>query len=123
MSEAPAYRRGDVVLAMIPFVGDTSQAKARPVVVIQNDIGNRFSPNLIIATISSQIPRRRYPTNVIVRLGSTEAAGTGLDRDSVVQAEVIHTVPKSAIVRRLGRFSDTAMEAIDRSVRVSLDLP
>ncbi len=122
MSEAPAYRRGDVVLAVIPFVSDTSQGKARPVVIIQNDVGNRFSPNLIIATISSQIPRRPYPTNVIVRLGSAEATGTGLDRDSVVQTEVIHTVPKSAIVRRLGQFESAVMQAIDRSVKVSLGL-
>lgn len=89
---------------------------------MQNDVGNRFSPNLIVAAISSQLPRRPYPTSLIVRRGSPEAAGTGLDRDSVVQTEVLLTLPKNVVVGRLGRFSDQAQAQIDECLRISLGL-
>src|SRR5713226_5859567 len=58
MSEERPYRRGDVLLVALPLVSDPAQRKIRPVVVIQNNVGNRFSPNLIVAAISSQIPPR-----------------------------------------------------------------
>ena len=122
MSDGQTIRRGDVVLVTLPYVTDPARSKARPAVIVQNDIGNRFSPNLIVAAISSQLPRRGYPTNLIVRLGSPEAEGTGLDRDSVVQAEVILTIPKTGVPARLGRFGDAAIEAIDQCLKVSLAL-
>src|SRR5205823_9725039 len=105
MTEGYGYRRGDVLLALVSLVTDSDVRKARPVVVIQNDVGNRFSPNLIVAAITSQLPSRDYPTNLVIRRGSPLGAGAGLDRDSNVQAEVIVTIAKSAVVRRLGSFS------------------
>jgi mRNA interferase MazF len=122
MSEGPAFRRGDVILVAAPFVSDRARGKVRPAVVVQNDVGNRFSPNLIVAAISSQLPSRAYPTDVIIRHGSPEATGTGLDRDSVVQAEVILTIPKAAAVRRIGRFEPAVMRSVDRCLKVSLGL-
>ena len=122
MRDQSQHRRGDVVLVDLPFVTDPAERKPRPSVIIQNDIGNRFSPNLIVAAISSQLPARSYPTNVILRLGSPEAEGAGLDRDSVVQAEVILTVPKPAVMRLLGRLNPSAMSAVDDCVRVNLGL-
>jgi mRNA interferase MazF len=122
MNESQTYRHGDIVMVSFPFVSDPAQAKVRPAVILQNDVGNRFSPNLIVAAISSQIPAREYPTNLIVQAGSPEAAGTGLNRDSVVHAEIILTIPKASVARKLGKFSDEAMAAIDTCVRVSLGL-
>lgn len=122
MSEGQPFRRGDVVLASLPFPSDTATAKVRPAVIVQNDVGNRFSPNLIVAAISSQLPSRQYPTNVIVLRNSPESQGTGLDRDSTVQAEVIFTVSKANVVRTIGRFPEAAMRAIDGTLRVSLGL-
>ncbi len=90
--------------------------------IVQNDVGNRFSPNLIVAAISSQLPSRQYPTNLIIRHDSLEAEGTGLNRDSAVQSEVILTIPKASVARRLGRFNEVAMQAIDQCLRVSLGL-
>jgi len=75
-----------------------------------------------VAAISSQLPRREYPTNIILRHNALEAECTGLDRDSVVQAEVILTIPKARVARRLGRFNDTAMRAVDQCLKVSLGL-
>lgn len=121
--QTSAFRRGDVVLVSFPYVTDPTQSKVRPAVVIQNDVGNRFSPNLIVASISSQLPKREYPTNLIVRVSAPEAAGTGLDRDSVLQAEIILTVPKASVVRRLGGLPAVTLQEFDRCLVVSLGLP
>jgi mRNA interferase MazF len=122
MTEQSPFSRGDVVLANLPFVSDFSEQKVRPAVILQNDVGNRFSPNLIVAAISSQPPGRQFPTNLVLRRGSPEADGAGLDFDSVVQAEIILTVPKRAAIRLLGRLNPRAMRAVDDCVRVSLGL-
>ena len=122
MADARELRRGDVVLATIRFPSAPQQEKIRPVVVVQNDVGNRFSPNVIVAAISSQLPSRTYPTSLIVREGSEIHVGTGLDRDSVVQAENIATISKRAISQRIGQFSELAMHQIDACLRVSLAL-
>ena len=122
MIDAGLMRRGDVVLASMHFPSDPEESKVRPVVIIQNDVGNRFSPNVIVATISSQLPSRQYPTNLVVRRGSDVHAGTGLDRDSVVEAENIATLSKTDISQRLGRFGEGAMRQIDACLRVSLGL-
>ena len=122
MTEARPFRRGDIVLVVSPFITDPSIRKTRPAVIVQNDVGNRFSPNLIVAAISTQIPTRRYPTNRVVRHGSREWEGTGLDRDSAVQTENILTIPKATVIQRLGRFSEGTMGDIDACLRVSLGL-
>jgi len=122
MNEIMEFRRGDIVFIPFPYITNFSKTRERPVVVIQNDIGNRFSPNLIVAAISSQIPSREYPIHFLVRQDSPEAEGTGLRRDSIVQTEIILTVPKTSVTKRLGRFNDAAMSAIDRCIRISLAL-
>ncbi len=72
--------------------------------------------------VAGQLPRQLDPTNLIVLRDSPESAGTGLDRDSVVQAESIVTLTKASVIRRLGRFNDETIQAIDQCVRVSLGL-
>lgn len=122
MTAGEGLRRGDVVLADLPFMSEPSEQKLRPAVIVQNDIGNRFSPNVIVAPISSHLPSRSYPTNLIVRLGADLHAGSGLDRDSVVQAESLATLGKQSISRRIGHFGDGAMRLIDECLLVSLGL-
>lgn len=122
MNETLEFHRGDVVLIQFPFITDISKKKERPAVVIQNDMGNRFGSNLIVAAISSQIPGRKYPFHFWIQLGSPEADGTGIERDSIVHAEIIMTVPKTSVIRHLGRFGETAMQAIDECIKVSLAL-
>lgn len=122
MTDRREIRRGDVVLATIRFPSAPEESKVHPVVVVQNDVGNRFSPNVIVAALSSQLPSRPYPTNLIVRRGSEIHAGTGLDRDSVVQTENIATLSKRAISQRIGRFGDEGLRAIDQCLLVSLGL-
>ena len=122
MTDELAFRRGDVLLVPFPFITDFAQSKLRPVLVIQNDVGNRFSPNLIVAAISSKIPDRKYPTSNIIRRGTPEAQRAGLEHDSVMLGSVILTIPKASIVRRLGHLSPAAMQAVDDCLRVSLAL-
>ena len=116
------YRRGDVVLLPFPFISDLSRTKDRPALVVQNDVGNRFSPNLIVAAISSRLPKRAYPTVYMIRAGSIEARNAGLIRDSAVDASVVLTIPKTRVRQRLGRLSDQAMQEVDQCLRVSLAL-
>jgi len=122
MSNPQVFRRGDVVLVSFPFVTDPSRVKRRPAVIVQNDIGNRFSPNLIVAGITSQLPRSRYPTDFWVDADSQEGRAAGLDRAAVVKADTILTVPKASVTRHLGRFSEEAIAAIDGCLKVSLAL-
>jgi mRNA interferase MazF len=122
MNETRVFRRGDVVLTHFPYITEPSAFKERPAVIIQNDMGNRFSANVIVASISSKVPDRKYPFHFWVRIGSPEAKGTGIERDSVVQAENILTISKSNIIKHIGRFSDKAMRQIDECLRVSLGL-
>lgn len=122
MISQPEFRRGDVVLVDFPYVTEPGVSKLRPAVIVQNDTGNRFSPNLIVIPVSSRLPQRPYPTNVVLRHGSPEAQGTGLDRDSTVQAEVILTIPKTSVEHHLGRLSPGAAAALDRALKVSLGL-
>lgn len=111
--------RGDVVLVPFPFpfITDFGQSKPCPALVIQNDVGNRFSPNLIVAAISSKAPARDYPTNHRLRAGTA-----GLDRDSAALGSVILTIPQSSVLKRLGRLDEADMQAVDACLRVSLAL-
>jgi mRNA interferase MazF len=117
MTDAAPLRRGDVVLLPMPLVTDLAQHKMRPAVVVQNDVGNRFSANVIVVPISSRVPERDYPVNHRLSVGTA-----GLDRPSVILAGTILTVPQSLIVRRLGALPATDLLALDRCLRVSLGL-
>lgn len=116
------YRRGDVVLIAFPYIQDFTRSKARPAVVIQNDVGNAHSENLILASVSSQVPERDYPVHYRVYAGSKIAKEAGLSSDCVVKAETIITIPKARVIDKLGHFPLEAMAEIDRCLRVSLDL-
>ena len=122
MSDSIAYGRGDVVLVPFPFVTDFTKAKARPAIVIQNDIANRFSPNLILGLVSSTIPRKSYPFHYRIPGESELAAQAGLDRDSIVKTEVIIIIPKSSILKKVGSLPAEAMHDVDACLRLSLSL-
>lgn len=117
MNETRSFRRGDVILVPFPFITDFSQSKPRPALIVQNDVGNRYSPNLIVAAISSKVPDKDYPTNHHLRAGTA-----GLDRDSVVLTSVILTIPKSSALKRLGHLDEADVQAVDACLRVSLAL-
>lgn len=111
------YLRGDIYYAdMEPHIG-SEQGGTRPVVVLQNDVGNRYAPTLIVATVTSRTEKKRYqPTHVLI------AHNTAFEKPSVVQLEQIFTIDKSRIQRFLGRLTQNEMQEIEKGVVSSLAL-
>jgi mRNA interferase MazF len=99
-----------------PVIG-SEQGSRRPVLVIQNDVGNQYSPTTIIAAISSQLSPKIYPTEVRVKTGSG-----GLSKDSTVLLNQIKTIDKSRLENRIGQLNSTVMERVDESIKISLGL-
>ena len=111
------YLRGDIYYAdMEPHIG-SEQGSTRPVMVLQNDVGNRYAPTLIVATVTSRTEKKRYqPTHVLI------AHNTAFEKPSVVQLEQIFTIDKSRVQRFLGRLTQDEMQEIEKGVVSSLDL-
>ncbi len=110
-------KRGDIFYADLSPVVGSEQGGVRPVLVIQNDIGNKYSPTIIIAAITSQINKAKLPTHV-------EIAGQeyGLPKDSVVLLEQIRTIDKKRIREKIGRFDEEMMKYVDDALKISVGL-
>lgn len=115
-------RRGDVVLVPFPYVTDFRKAKTRPALVIQNDIGNRFGGSVIVALISSSLPAKAYPMHCPIPYPSAAARAAGLRQSSIVKMESIVTLPKRAILRKLGSLASETLHEADRALAFSLAL-
>ena len=110
-------KRGEVYLVDFdPTVGAELQ-KTRRAVILQNDIGNRFSPITIVAGITSRVGDRLYPTEVII--APTEG---GLGRQSVLLLNQIRSIDRARLVKRLGRLRRETMFKVDRALQISLGL-
>ena len=92
--------------------------KTRPALVIQNDLGNRYSSITIVASITSRIAPKPYPVEVVVEPGSS----TGLSVRSSIRLDQIRSVDKSRLVKRLGRLDVATMELVDQALKISLGL-
>lgn len=112
----PRFRRGDIwTVDLEPVVG-SEQGKARPALIIQNDIGNLYSPVLIVATLTSG-ENAHYDVEVEVK-----APEGGLHHDSLVLLNQIRTVDKRRMGRYWGRLSTATMERVDDAIKISLGL-
>lgn len=109
-------RRGDVFTVDLEPVRGSEQGKRYPAVVIQNDLGNRYSPTLIVAAITSTL-RPDFDVNVVV-----QAPEGGLQNDSTVLLNQIRTVDRSRLGRYWGRLTPATMARIDRALLISLGL-
>lgn len=109
-------RRGDIYTVDLEPVRGAEQGKARPAVIIQNDIGNRYSPTVIVAAITSAL-RPNFDVNVIVH-----APEGGLAHDSTVLLNQIRTVDRSRLGRYWGRIAPETMARIDQALLISLGL-
>ena len=110
-------RRGDIVLARLEPVWGAEQGGTRPVLIIQNDISNRYSPTTIIAPITSKIYTKEYPTNVFMAKKDSK-----LDKDSTILLNQIRTIDISRIIRRISSLDSSLMRKIDVALKVSLSL-
>ena len=110
-------KRGDVFFADLSPVVGSEQGGTRPVLVIQNDIGNRFSPTIIIAAITAQIQKAKLPTHVEIN-----ASKYGFERDSVILLEQLRTIDKSRLTDKITQLDDVLMEEVDEALEISLGL-
>lgn len=110
-------RRGDIYYADLSPVVGSEQGGIRPVLIVQNDVGNRFSPTVIAAAITSQKDKARLPTHI--QLNST---GSGLAKDSIVLLEQIRTIDKKRLKEHMGRLDEPSMERINQALQISFGL-
>ena len=110
-------RRGDIYYADLSPVVGSEQGGVRPVLIVQNDMGNRFSPTVIAAAITSQKDKARLPTHI--QLNST---GSGLARDSIVLLEQIRTIDKKRLKEHMGRLDEHSMNRVDQALQISFGL-
>jgi len=110
-------KRGDVFYADLSPVIGSEQGGVRPVLVVQNDVGNKYSPTIIISAITSQINKAKLPTHVEI-----SAADFGLNKDSVVLLEQIRTVDKRRLRDKIGHFDDELMEKVNEGLLISFGL-
>ncbi|MEK8131060.1 type II toxin-antitoxin system PemK/MazF family toxin [Paenibacillus filicis] len=110
-------KRGDVFFADLSPVVGSEQGGIRPVLIIQNDIGNRFSPTVIVAAITAQIQKAKLPTHVEI-----DAEAHGFDRDSVILLEQIRTIDKQRLTDKITHLDDETMRKVDDALQISVGL-
>ena len=110
-------QRGEVYFADLSPVVGSEQGGVRPVLVIQNDIGNRFSPTVIVAAITAQIQKAKLPTHVEIK-----ADKHGLERDSVILLEQIRTLDKQRLTDKITKLDSDTMKKINHALEISLGL-
>lgn len=110
-------RRGDIFFADLSPVVGSEQGGTRPVLILQNDIGNQYSPTTIVAAITSQIDKAKLPTHVEMLAGDG-----GLERDSVILLEQIRTIDKSRLMEKVATLNEDLMKKVNQAVEISLGL-
>lgn len=110
-------KRGDIYYADLSPVVGSEQGGIRPVLVIQNDIGNKYSPTVIAAAITSQINKAKMPTHI-----ELAAKDYGLNKDSVILLEQIRTIDKRRLREKIGRIGDGLMASVNNALSISFGL-
>lgn len=110
-------KKGDIFFADLSPVIGSEQGGVRPVIVIQNDVGNKYSPTVIVAAITSQINKAKLPTHVEIKAGDH-----GLNKDSVILLEQLRTVDKRRLKERIGRMEAEAMKKVNEALVISLGI-
>lgn len=111
-------KRGDIYYADLSPVVGSEQGGVRPVLIVQNDTGNRHSPTVIAAAITSQTGKARLPTHI-----SLAALSCGLPKDSVILLEQIRTLDKRRLREHMGRLDEDIMQQVNGAIAVSFGLP
>jgi mRNA interferase MazF len=111
-------KRGDVCLvAFDPTIGYEIK-KTRPALVIQNDVGNQFSPLTIVAAITSKVSAEPFPVEVVME----PTVANGLSRQSAIRLDQIRTIDRSRVIKRLGAIDTVSMRKVDQAIKISLGL-
>lgn len=110
-------RRGDIFFADLSPVIGSEQGGTRPVLILQNDIGNQYSPTTIVAAITSQITKAKLPTHI-----EMVALPNGLEKDSVILLEQLRTIDKSRLLEKVTSLSEEMMVKVNKAIEISLGL-
>ena len=110
-------KRGEIYYADLSPVIGSEQGGIRPVLIVQNDVGNRYSPTVIAAAITSQRDKTNLPTHIKVN-----ADNCGLAKDSIVLLEQVRTIDKQRLKERMGRLDISSMDLVDQALSVSFGL-
>ncbi len=110
-------KRGEIYYADLSPVVGSEQGGIRPVLVVQNDVGNKYSPTVIAAAITSRINKAKMPTHI--ELAADEY---GLNKDSVVLLEQIRTIDKRRLREKIGKLDNSMMGMVDKALFVSFGL-
>lgn len=109
--------RGDIFYANLNPVIGSEQGGVRPVLILQNDIGNKYSPTTIVAAITSKIKKAKLPTHV-----ELDSSSFDLEKDSVILLEQVRTIDKRRLKEKVAHLDDETMEKIDQALQISLGL-
>ncbi len=110
-------KRGDMYYADLSPVVGSEQGGVRPVLIVQNDIGNKYSPTVIASAITSQINKAKLPTHIEIN-----ANEYGLQKDSVILLEQIRTIDKKRLKEKIGRLDNGLMIKVDEALGISFGL-
>jgi mRNA interferase MazF len=112
-----SVKRGDIYYADLSPVVGSEQGGLRPVLIIQNDVGNRYSPTVIAAAITSRMGKTRLPTHIDIY-----ADKVGLSKDSVILLEQVRTLDKQRLKEKMGHLDDRLMNEVNNAIAVSFGL-
>lgn len=110
-------KRGDIFYADLSPVVGSEQGGTRPVLVVQNDVGNKYSPTVIAAAITSKINKAKLPTHIEI-----DAARYGLSKDSVILLEQVRTIDKKRLREKIGRLDEVQMIKVNDALSISFGL-
>ena len=112
-----SVKRGEIYYADLSPVVGSEQGGIRPVLIVQNDVGNRHSPTVIAAAITRRLDKAKLPTHI-----SLEAESCGLQKDSIVLLEQIRTIDKKRLKDRMGSLDTNSMNRVDNALSISFGL-
>lgn len=110
-------KKGDLFFADLSPVVGSEQGGIRPVLVVQNDVGNKYSPTIIVAAVTSQTSKAKLPTHVELK-----ATQGGLSKNSVVLLEQLRTIDKQRLKERIGSLDDRQIPVVDEALGISLGI-
>ena len=109
-------KRGELYYANLSPVFGSEQGGLRPVLVVQNDIGNKYSPTVIVAAITSSITKAKLPTHIPISCSTY----TGLTKDSVILLEQLRTIDKMRLQQKIGHLDSVTMQNVEKAMLLSL---
>lgn len=110
-------KRGDIYYADLSPVIGSEQGGVRPVLVVQNDVGNKYSPTVIAAAVTSQINKAKMPTHIEIK-----ADEYGLAKDSVILLEQVRTIDKKRLKDKIGKLDENLMDRFNEALSISFGL-